>query len=143
MANPPPPRMPAPPRKPLAPWRVKTGQAIPWLAGLLLAGLLVQVWLAGVGLLAFGEYLEYHVFNAHLVELFPVLIVAAGIIAKDKAGIIAGVVLIVQMQAQYAFLASNNGLVNGLHPLNGVLMLLVTGVLLLRALPMRKPAGPA
>lgn len=135
--------MPPPPKKPLAPWRATTGKAVPWLAALLLAGLLVQVWLAGVGLLAFDPYLDYHVFNAHLVEMLPVLMLVAGLIGKHKGGIIAGVILVVLMQAQYAFLASNNGLVNGLHPLNGVVLVAVTLVLLLRDLPLRKPVAPA
>lgn len=134
--------MRAPPQRPLAPWRVATGKSIPWLAGLLLAGLLVQVWLAGVGLLAFGDYLEYHVFNAHLLELVPVLIFVAGLIGKHKGGIIAGVALIVLMQAQYFFILSNNGLVNGLHPANGVVMVILTVVLLVRDLPLGKSATP-
>lgn len=132
--------MRTPPKQPLASWRVKTGKAIPWLGGLLLAGLLVQVWLAGVGLLAFGEYLEYHVFNAHLIELFPVLIFVAGLIGKHMDGIIAGVILTVLMQAQYLFILSNNGLVNGLHAANGVVLVIVTVILLVRDLPLGKPA---
>ena len=60
-----------------------------------------------------------------------------------------GVVLFVQLELQYAFIAMPFPLVRALHVLNGTLMLVVTTVLLLRRLPWNKTwqakpaAGPA
>ena len=147
MANPPPPKMPAPPKKPTAAWRLKLGKAIPWVLALTVSMFLVQVYLAGVGLFADAAYLETHGFFGDLVfHLLPLVIAVVGFVGADWRIGVVGVVLMVQMELQYAFMGSLDGFIQALHPVNGVAMMaLTTGALMTRLpwAPQRPARAPA
>lgn len=135
MANPPPPKMPAPPKKPLAPWRRQVGMAAPWLCFVFAVGGAMQAFLAGYGLAELGgQGLDYHVNFAHVIEFLPVLILAAGFIGADNRTGIVGVVLLVLFQAQYAFIQAGGPFVHALHPLNGVVMVVLAFAAFMRGI---------
>lgn len=144
MANPPPPRMPAPPKKQTAAWRLKVGQAIPWLLATTVAALLIQVFLAASGLLGADENLATHeLFANAAIRLLFLLILVVGFVGADLRVGIAGIVLTALLELQYALIDAEDGNVRGLHAVNGVAMLLVAFTLLLRRLPWVARPAPA
>lgn len=136
--------MPAKPKKPVAPWRLKLGKAVPWLFTLFAAGALVQVFFAGYGIENLGaQGMEYHRGFAHVIEVVPLLIILVGFLGADWRGGVWGIVLFVQFQAQYAFLASDLAAVNALHAANGAAMLVVAAVMAHRGMRRVAPATSA
>lgn len=143
MANPPPPRMPPKPKKPTAAWRLKLGRIAPWLFLAFIVGALVQVFLAGYGIENLGaQGMDEHVLFAHVVEMIPLLIIIFGFVGADWRAGVGGVVLLVQFQLQYMFLMGLYAPVLALHAFNGVLMIVVAGVFLMRRAPWAKMARP-
>lgn len=144
MANPPPPKMRSPPKKPVASWRIQLGKAIPWLLAATVAALAIQVYLAGTGLLGDAGYLEVHALFANaVIRLLFTLLIIIGFVGADWRVGVAGVVLTVLMELQYPFIGATPAVVRGLHALNGVALFGVALVMLLRRLPWSKPtAGP-
>lgn len=145
MANPPPPKMPAEPKKPTASWRLKVGKAIPYLFALFVLGGLFQVFLAGYGIDNLGaQGMDYHVAFAHFLEMLPLLIVIVGFLGADWRSGVGGIVLFALYFVQYMVLGSDHAAVNAVHAGNGALMILIAFGFLMRRLPMRSsaPAAP-
>lgn len=148
MANPPPPKMPTQPKKPVASWRLKLGKAIPWLFGLFALGALVQVFFAGYGIENLGaQGMDYHVTFAHVIEVLPLLILIVGFVGADWRAGVGGIVLLVQFQLQYVFLAGDYAVVHALHAANGAAMIVVAAAFAMRrirrATPTPAPPAPA
>ncbi len=136
MANPPPPKMPAPPPKPTAPWRLKVGKAVPGLLAAFMVGGLLQVFLAGYGIENLGAAgMDAHVAFAHVIEFIPLLILIAGFVGADWRGGVGGVVLLVLFQLQYIFLEVGPAGVRALHAFNGAVMILVAAFLFVHRMP--------
>lgn len=66
----------APPETPLPVWRQRLRAAFPWLAMLFLATVVVQVFLAGVGVMTDDGW-EAHTTFVHVVEVVPLAMWAA------------------------------------------------------------------
>lgn len=140
MANPPPPKMPTPPKQPVASWRLKVGKAIPYLLGLFVLGGIIQVFLAGYGIENLGaQGMEYHITFAHILEGIPLLILIAGFVGADwRAGVV-GIVLFALFWVQYLVLDSHYSAINAVHAANGALLILVAFAFMMRRLPRRAP----
>jgi hypothetical protein len=136
VANPPPPRMPVPPKKPVAAWRRKVGLAVPWLLATTVAALVMQIYLAATGLLGAPEYLDTHgLFANAVIRLLYTLLLIVGFVGADWRMGVVGVVLTVLLELQYAFIDAQAATIRGLHAANGAAMLVVASVALLRRLP--------
>ena len=136
--------MPEKPKKPVATWRLNLGKVPPWLFGLFVVGGLIQVFLAGYGIENLGDQgMDLHRAFAHVIEFVPLLILLCGFIGADWRAGVGGVVLLVQFQAQYAFLEGTYAPVLALHALNGVLMIVVATAFFARRLPWSKKSAPA
>ena len=122
-------------------WRLRVAQTIPWLLVLLLSCFLVQVFLAGAGLLVDASYLALHKVFIHWFEFLPILIAAAGFIATDKTAGWVGVALFVLIEAQYALIYAPSAMVHALHPVNAVIMSGIAMVLLSKRLPWKSGAA--
>jgi hypothetical protein len=117
------------------------------LAGLFVAGAVVQFFLAGLGVFGTGAAFGVHAtVGTILAYASVVLLVVAGIlvlggrVARRSAGLAA--LLVVLMVVQYALVELFSGAVPALaalHPVNG---LLVLGAALLLALDERRPPPP-
>src|SRR5687767_12384156 len=113
--------MPAKAKKPVAPWRLKLGKAIPYLFGLFVLGGLVQVFLAGYGIENLGaQGMGYHLDFAHILEMVPLLIVLVGFLGADWRAGVGGIVLFALFWAQYMLLEADQAVVIALHAANGV-----------------------
>lgn len=140
--------MPAEPKKPIASWRLKLGKAIPWLFALFAMGALFQVFLAGYGIDNLGaQGMDHHRDFAHIIEFLPLIILIVGFVGADWRAGVGGIILLLQFQAQYFFLAGDYAAINALHAANGALMIAVSAgyaMSRLRGTPSRPtPAAPA
>ena len=141
MANPPPPKMPAEPKKPIASWRLKLGKALPYLFALFVLGGLFQIFLAGYGIENLGDQgMDYHITFAHALEMLPLVIVIVGFLGADWRSGVAGIVLFALFFLQYMVLDSNHAAILAVHAANGALMTLIAFTFVLRRLPGR--SGP-
>lgn len=130
--------MPPKPKKPTAAWRLKLGFAIPWLLAATVGALVLQIYLAGAGLLGADAYLDTHALfaNAFIRGLFTLLILVGFIGADWRMGVV-GVVLTVLLEAQYGLIGATAGEIRGLHAANGAVMLVTASIALMRRLPWR------
>ena len=100
-----------------------------FLSSALAAGLLLQVFFAGMG--AFGADWSYHVTFVHFLEPIPLLMVPAAFVGRlSWALTLLPLVLTVLIGAQYA-LAGTVVPAAALHPVNGLLIFL-TGLFIAR-----------
>lgn len=124
MANPPPPKMPSPPKKGPAPWRLKLAKVAPWLFWLFVAGGVLQVYLAGYGIENLGDQgMAYHVDFAHALEMLPLLIIILGFLGANWRNGVGGVVLLGLFFVQYFTLEGTYAPVLALHAANGALLI--------------------
>ena len=138
----PPPPPPGP--KQSAAWRLKVGKAVPWLFLVFLGGVVMQIALAGAGLLgddgywASGrsDFLDAHVMFVHILELFPLLFILTGFIGADRQAGWAGVVLFLLFGAQYA-LIEQEGVVRSFHVLNALVIFTLALLMTLSRIPWR------
>ena len=94
------------------------------LSSVLAAGVLLQVFFAGMG--AFGADWSYHVTLAHFLEPMPLLMVPAGFVGRLPWVLrLLPLGIVVLIGAQYA-LAHVAVPAAALHPVNGFLILLVS-----------------
>lgn len=142
MANPPPPKMPPKPKKPTASWRLKVGLAIPWLLAASVVALVLQVYLAGAGLLGAADYLETHkLFANAVIRLLFTLLILVGFVGADWRMGVVGIALTVLLEAQYGFIEAAAGEVRGLHAANAAVMIVITSVSLMRRQPWMQRAS--
>jgi Family of unknown function (DUF6220) len=95
-----------------------------FLSSALAAGLLLQVFFAGMG--AFGADWSYHVTFVHVLEPLPLLMVPAAFVGRLPWALrLLPLGIVVLIGAQYA-LAHSVVPAAALHPVNGVLILLTS-----------------
>jgi hypothetical protein len=96
-------------------------------AWLLVAGLLVQVFLAGLGVFADESSFSTHRDFGHLLEVFPVvLLVTAFVAGYGRRPALAAVALLglLLLQTILALQRGSSDILAALHPVNGFLVLL-------------------
>ena len=102
-----------------------------FLSSALAAGLLLQVFFAGMG--AFGADWSYHVTLAHSLGFLPLLLVPAAFVARLPWALrLLPLGLVVLIGAQYA-LAHSVVPAAALHPVNGFLILMTSLVIARRS----------
>ena len=111
-------------------WRVSCKHAIPWLFTVLLACVILEIALAGAGLLSDATYMEAHRTFVLLFVMLPFFIFVVALLGKDWLGASAGVGLFILTLVQYPLIEAT-GMVRSLHVLNA-LLIFTTCVLLLR-----------
>ncbi len=132
-----PPAMNSPAYEPPAPvvpetpmWRRACKASVPWLFTVLLACVILQIGLAGAGLLSDPQYLQAHRDFVHVFELLPLLILLVAVLGKDWLGATAGGGLFLLIGIQYPLIEAT-GMTRSLHVLNA-LLIFTTCILLLR-----------
>jgi hypothetical protein len=131
-------------RRELPKWRRFFRKAVPWLFLILLGCVVMQIALAGAGLLGdeaywttgTSEFLDAHIFFVHILELFPVLILLAGFLGADKEAGWSGVGLLVLTELQYMFIALD-GVARSFHVLNALVIFTLTLLMTLSRIPWR------
>ena len=96
-------------------------------AWLLVAGLLVQVFLAGLGVFADESSFNTHRDFGHLLEVFPViLLVTAFVAGYDRWRVLAavGLLALLLLQTILVLQRGSSDVLAALHPVNGFLVLL-------------------
>ncbi|HUR24509.1 MAG TPA: DUF6220 domain-containing protein [Candidatus Thermoplasmatota archaeon] len=127
-----PPDKPAPQQTPR--WRLACKAAIPWLFTVLLACVILQISLAGAGLLSDPEYLEAHRNFVHVFELLPIVILVVGLLGRDWLGASMGGALFLLIGIQYPLIEAT-GMARSLHVLNALLIFTVCVLLLRERVP--------
>jgi hypothetical protein len=123
-----PPAPPAPPGPPY--WRTACRHAIPWLFTVLLACVILEIALAGAGLLSDPDYLQAHRDFMLFFVLLPFFILVVGLLGRDWLGATAGGALFLLILLQYPLIQAT-GMTRSVHVLNAMLIF-TTCVLLLR-----------
>jgi hypothetical protein len=100
-------------------------------AWLLVVGLLVQVFLAGLGIFDDASSFATHRDFGHLLEVVPVILFLTAIVAgygrwRALAGV--GLLALLFLQTILVLQAESAPVVAALHPVNGFLLLLVAAV---------------
>ena len=136
-----PPEQPA--IKPTPRWRTAFAHAVPWLLAVLLTTVILQIAL-GAAMALGGDYgyLEAHGMLAGILHLVPLLVIVAGILAKDWPATGAGVAVLLLVGVQYP-LIELTGAVRGMHVLNALLIFTVTLLTMHERMPWVKRVKPA
>jgi hypothetical protein len=95
-------------------------------AWIFVACLIGQVYLAGMGV--FGGNFDDHRTFGYMLGLLPILLVVFGLLGRvGRLDIGLGVLLFVQgiLQSAFVFMRESSPSLAALHPVNGVLMLLI------------------
>ena len=121
---------PAPPPPKVPYWQESCKHAIPWLFTVLLACVILEIALAGAGLLSDLSYLQAHSNFMLFFVCLPALILVVALLGKDWLGATAGGGLFVLILLQYPLIEAT-GMTRSLHVLNAMLIF-TTCVLLLR-----------
>lgn len=129
----------------LASWRRPFAAAVPWTFAALLAAIVVQVGLAGAGLLG-GEasWLTVHKEFVHVIEALGLLAIAVAFLGGDRLAGWVAVALYFLVGLQYALIRAP-GLLRAAHVLNALLIFGTTLLVVRERLPIRRsaPAAPA
>ena len=96
-------------------------------AWLLVAGLLVQVFLAGLGTFADESAFDTHAVFGHLLEVFPVILFVTALVAgygrwRALAGL--GLLAMLFLQTVLVLQRGSSDIIAALHPVNGFLLML-------------------
>lgn len=96
-------------------------------AWLLVVGLLVQVFLAGLGIFADATAFATHRDFGHLLEIFPVVLVVTALVAgygrwRALAGV--GLLALLLLQTILVLQRGSSDALAALHPVNGFLVML-------------------
>jgi hypothetical protein len=126
----------------LPPWRRPFRAAVPWLFLVFLGTVVMQIALAGAGLVGDPDYLllgtspflRVHVEFVHVLELFPVLLIVAGFLGGDKEAGWVGVALLLLIGAQYAFIGLE-GVARSFHVLNALVIFTFAMLMTLSRIP--------
>lgn len=105
---------------------------LPVIGGLFLVGLLGQVFLAGLGVFDSPSSFVTHRNVGYMLGFVTLLILGAAIVARSGRSVIAlSALLIVQFALQSVFVAMRTDapVVAALHPVNGVLIILVVAAI--------------
>lgn len=116
------------------------------LSGLLVAGLFVQIFLAGLGVFESPGRFATHRDFGYTLELLPVLMVLAGLVAGIQRRLVGLTVLIFGLflvQSLLIGLWADAPMVAALHPVNGFLILLLSIVVARAAWAARSGRTPA
>lgn len=125
-------------------WRRGFRKAVPWLFLILLGCVVMQIALAGAGLLGdeaywatgASDFLDAHLLFVHVLELFPLLIIFAGFLGADKEAGWSGVALLVLVELQYALIGLE-GVARSFHVLNALVIFTLTLLMTLSRIPWR------
>ena len=101
-------------------------------AVLLVAGLVVQVFLAGLGVFRGPESFATHRDWGYLLELLPIVLLVVGLLGRmgrRVALLAAGIFGLFLLQSVFVVMRTSNPEVAALHPVNGFLILLLSIVL--------------
>jgi hypothetical protein len=141
MAEPP---APEPAAKTLPKWRAGFRKAVPWLFLILLGCVVMQIALAGAGLLGdaaywttgMSKFLDAHMSFVHILELAALLIAITGFLGADKEAGWAGIAIVVLVELQY-MLIEMEGVIRSFHVLNALLIFTLSLVMTLSRMPWR------
>jgi Family of unknown function (DUF6220) len=95
---------------------------------LLVVGLLVQVFLAGLGIFGDASAFATHRDFGHLLEIFPVVIVVTALVAgygRSRALAGVGLLALLLLQTILVLQRGSSDVLAALHPVNGFLVMLV------------------
>ena len=138
--------------KELPKWRRFFRKTVPWLFLVFLGGVVMQIALAGAGLLGddaywvdsayvggdvtaqSAEYLSVHATFVHGLELVCVLVILAGFLGADKEAGGVGIGLFVLISVQYA-LVGLAGVARSFHVLNALVIFTLTLLMTLSRIP--------
>jgi hypothetical protein len=98
------------------------------LAWLFVAGLVVQVFLAGRGVFESPVEFETHRTWGFLLELFPIVLLIVGLVAgvgRRLAVFAIGAFVLFILQSVFVALRESSPILAALHPVNGFLILLI------------------
>ena len=115
-------------------------------AWLLVAGLVAQIFLAGLGVFRGPADFATHRDFGYMLELLPVILLIAGLIAGlgRRAALLAiGIFALFMLQSVFVGLRANAPEVAALHPVNGFLITLLAIVLARDAWLARRNASAA
>ncbi|MES2153507.1 MAG: DUF6220 domain-containing protein [bacterium] len=109
-------------KRALPAWRRGFGHVFPWLAFILLACVLVQVYLAGRGLLVAGQTMAAHTTFVHVFELLPLAMIPCAAVGRlGHFAIWGSVAMQVLIEVQYPLIKATNW-VRAIHPVNALLI---------------------
>jgi Family of unknown function (DUF6220) len=93
------------PTQPLSPLARGSGLLYRFLAASLTSAIVVQVFLAGLGILVNPNYFAWHGNFAHFIEFIPLVMLLFGVIAKlDRRTLLLTTLTLVLVMLQYVFL---------------------------------------
>ena len=99
---------------------------------LLVAGLVVQIFLAGLGVFRGAESFSTHRDFGYMLELFPIVLLVLGLVAglgRRAALLAAGIFGLFMLQSVFVVLRADAPEVAALHPVNGFLITFLSIVL--------------
>lgn len=126
--------------KELPKWRRGFRTACTWLFLILLGGVVMQVGLAGAGLLSDTgdnqEFLDAHMAFAGILHLLAILIALAGFLGADRQAGISGIVLFLLMGIQFPLIHAS-GVTPSFHVLNALVIFTMALLMTLSRIPWR------
>ena len=108
--------------------RTRAAQAYPWVAWLLVAAAVVQVFLAGLGVFEDPSRFAIHREFGYLIGWFSVVLLVLAVVGRLGRRLIALPVLLgvlFALQSVFVLLRSSAPFVAALHPVNGFLIIFV------------------
>jgi uncharacterized protein DUF6220 len=113
---------------------------------LLVAGLFVQVFLAGLGVFDSATRFATHADFGYMLELLPLLLIIVGLIARvprRQVGLAVLILLLFFLQSVFVALRTDQPTIAALHPVNGFVITLLAIVLAREAWLMRRASAAA
>ena len=115
-------------------------------AWLLVVGLLVQVFLAGMGIFDDASSFATHRDFGHLLEILPVILLVTAIVAgygrwRALAGV--GLLALLFLQTILVLQRDSAPVVAALHPVNGFLLLLAAAIVAMDSMRLWRTSGTA
>jgi hypothetical protein len=102
-------------------------QALPVISGIFAAGVVIQIFLAGLGVFDDPRSFLTHRDFGYLLGMLTLVVLVAALVARQSRRVIGlSALLLVLFALQSLFVALRPSPVAALHPVNGFLILLVT-----------------
>lgn len=98
-------------------------------AWLLVAGLVVQVFLAGLGVFSSSTNFATHRDVGFMLSAVPIVLLVAGVLGglgRGPAVLAVAVFVLFMLQSVFVAMRTSNPAIAALHPVNGFLILLIT-----------------